>query len=57
MPFSLHYLRSLSADVQKLIPSGLLDEATIAGIYRSYNVDQMITVTNNEHKVPICKVR
>ncbi len=44
-----------NTDVQKLLPGGLLDEATIAGIYRNYNVVEFITVTSGDHKVPLCK--
>lgn len=42
-------------DVNKLLPPGLLDEATKTGIYRSYNVDQLITVVHKDHKVPMSK--
>jgi capping protein alpha len=41
-------------DVKKLIPSGLIDDSALLGIYRAYNLEEMCTVENEGHRVPIC---
>ena len=42
----LYVLSFTFVDVKKLIPEGLVDESTLLGIYRAYNVEEFCTVEN-----------